>query len=394
MKKQCWFKSLTIAVVLQMMLSVPAGLFAQAGQPVTQADFAIYIARALGIEQQLPAGATKYDYVNLLEDEGIYPPGGFDVDAPLTQKDMAFLMMRVTGLDNQVINRLSGKGVGAESKAVIKKLEGTVEYKRDVRGEYAAAQLGDELFMNDSLKTGAGASVELLIGKFSAAQIGENTEIVIEDLSDVAETGRENVRIFLKQGDILLNVKEGTQKVNFETRTNTTVAGVVGTIYGMSSGDEDVTTSYQGTVSTYLIDEKGAPKTEPKPLTEGQKLTVGPQGDPLYDVLDPAERASMLNQGSGLQGYIPEGGESGQQSGADSGMSSYEARQQLSEGSDEALVAALDVLAEEGIVIETTGPAAAANTQITRTQLTQFLEDLLLDPVFRFNNVDITPIGQ
>jgi len=175
----------------------------------------------------------------------------------------------------------------------------------------------------------------------------------------------------------------------------------MGTVYGMQSGTEqDVTSCYKGTITTFTINGTGAPLSDPKPLEEGQQMTTDPTGkeDPKYGSIGKEKWDAMLQRAARLMEYMKNAetqgtGETlGQKTGDD--MSSFEARQSFSEGSDLALAAALEVLSEEGIEIETTGPAAATNTTITRTQLTQFINDLLLFETFNEYNVDTTPIGQ
>ncbi|MEW6534595.1 MAG: FecR family protein [Candidatus Auribacterota bacterium] len=401
MKRETGNILVSLLVIMTLIFTPAAMLFAQADQPVTQGDFAVYIVRALGLEHNLQVGALQRDYIELLERNGIVPPGGFKPDEPLTQKDMAFMMVRATGLENRVLNKMTGQSLVQEEKAVIKLIEGDVKHKRDPQAEYADAVVGDELFISNSIKTGPSSMVELMVGKFSAIQLGENTEITIEELSTRGANAKENVRIFLKQGEMLVNVVPDTNKVNFESHTKTTVAGVMGTVYGMgSTPNQDTTNCLKGTITTFTINGTGAPASDPKPLDEGQQMISDPTGqqDPKYGSISPELWEDMLKRAARLLEYLKNAetqgtGESlGQKTGDD--MSPFEARQSFAEGSDLALAAALEVLSEEGIEIETTGPAAAANTTITKTQLTQFINDLLLFETFNEYNVDTTPIGQ
>lgn len=389
-------KFLAVLMVAALGLLPVTNLYSQAAaqEPVTQGEFAIYLVRALGIEGNLPLGADVTLYIRLLEKSGIIPPGGYDPDKPLNQKDMAFLMVRVTGLESKVINRMTGKSLVKKEKAIIKKITGDVKFRRGLKSSYAKAEVGDELFTDDSIKTGSKSSAELQIGKFSAAQIGEKTEVLIEELAEKGASKTQKVRLFLQKGNICVNVKKG-KKVNFETRTTTTVAGVMGTILSQTSTPaQDQTVCGEGVVSTYLIDPTGKPLGAPKDLNPGDALTADPNGkkDPVYSTVDVT---NLVNDGRLLDPNIPSGTEGAGTPGegdASGDLSGFEARKQLSDGSDAAFNAAVETLSEEGVVIDAAGAAAATDTVITHTQLTQFINDLLLFGTFTDFNVDTTPI--
>ena len=426
-KKTFLSKALSL-IAITAVLTLPVNtLLAQVmtDRPVTQGEFAVYLVRALGLEAQLELGAHTRDYVQLLEAQGINPPGGFKMDEPLSKKDMAFIMVKATGIENRVINKMQEKSFVKKGKAVIKTIEGDVKFQRGSQAgtEFATAQIGEELFSEDSIRTGKNSSVELQIGRFGAIYIGENTEITIEALSEVEKTKKENVRIFIKQGKLVANVKADTKLVDFETRTTTTVAGVMGTIYGHQAGATDEILCGQGTVNTFTIGNAGQPTSEPQPLGENDKMTSGPDGA-QYTKATPEELRDLLAIGKKLGNLLPQlpaalgqgkgqlPGEGEPQGADETGLGSaattgqdlsdrqanvagtYEERAKLAKGDDEAYKAAVQALNEAGIPVDdSTGAAAAANTLITLTQITQFLEDLLLDPLpERFNN-DVTPIG-
>ncbi len=400
-EKSRWTKFLSILITLTLIWLPSYSTYAQgADKPVTQGEFAIYLVRALGLESQLPMGANVNDYVQILESQRIVPPGGYNPSKVLTQKDMAFLMVRATGMDNRVLNKMTTKSIVKKEKATIMKITGNVKFSRGKGSGFAKAQVGDELYAEDSLKTGKNSSAELKIGQFSAALIGENTEIMIEELAQTTNK-KENVRIFLKEGDILVKVKGKGRRINFETRTTTTVAGVMGTIYKMTSSKKgDETTCGEGTISTYLIDTSGKPLSEPKSLNSGQNLLADPSGkkEPVYGQADPGILGDIQKTGTALASYVknpePDENQPDAQEEENGSLSSYDSRKELSEGGDQALAAALEVLSEEGIVLETTGPAGAANSTITQVQITQFINDLLLSDTFDEFNVDVTPTGQ
>ncbi|MCD6459726.1 FecR domain-containing protein [bacterium] len=418
-------------IIITMVLILPLNtLFAQAmaDRPVTQGEFAVYLVRALGLEAQLQLGAHTRDYVQLLEEQGINPPGGFEMNKPLNKKDMAFIMVKATGIENRVINKMSEKSLVKKGKAVIKTIEGDVQFQRGRGTEFAKAQINDELFAEDSLRTGKTSSVELQIGRFGAVFIGENTEITIEQLAQVGQNKKDKVRIFLKQGQLVANVKSETKLVDFETRTKTTVAGVMGTIYLHSSTPaKEIIITGEGTVRTFTTNNAGKPTSEIKPLEAKGMMTADPTGKekPNYSQATEVQLKNLLETGKKLARLLTklppglgagkldntagEGNEPvtpadlGIKNKSTEGLSdraantsgTYDERQKLARGDDEAYKAAIQALNEAGIPVDdSTGAATAANTLITLTQITQFLEDLLVEPLyFRFNN-DVTPIGQ
>ena len=276
---------------------------------------------------------------------------------------------------------MSEKSLVKKGKAVIKTIEGDVQFQRGRGTEFAKAQINDELFAEDSLRTGKTSSVELQIGRFGAVFIGENTEITIEQLAQVGQNKKDKVRIFLKQGQLVANVKSETKLVDFETRTKTTVAGVMGTIYLHSSTPaKEIIITGEGTVRTFTTNNAGKPTSEIKPLEAKGMMTADPTGK---EPVTPADLGIKNKSTEGLSDR------------AANTSGTYDERQKLARGDDEAYKAAIQALNEAGIPVDdSTGAATAANTLITLTQITQFLEDLLVEPLyFRFNN-DVTPIGQ
>ena len=430
MKNQSILSKLLLMVMVYSLAFMPATtLLAQVDQPVTQGDFAKYLVRALGLEHNLPVGANIRAYVDILEQLNMVPPGGYDPTKPLTKKDMAFIMVRVSGLENKVINRMTGQSLVKKSTAFIKEIEGDVQYKREERSEYGQAEIGDELYAENSIKTGEGSWVVLQIGRYGAARIEESTEITIEELAIKGAEQKDSVRMYLKKGDVLVNVKAEGKPVLFETRTNTTVAGVMGSAYMHSTSPTgDTVKCFEGPISTYLINAAGAPLGEPKALKEREQLFVNPstpekpeysnfEPDTFKDAKDRIKNLATIipppvtpAQGEQGQPFPTQGSQQDQKSGElsdnapkgqtgdltqEDKLSSFKARQELSQGTEVALNAALETLNAEGYPIsDTVGAASAASAPITKVQLTQFITDLLLLPDFDRFNIDATPIGQ
>ncbi|MCB1194896.1 FecR domain-containing protein [bacterium] len=396
MKKQSFTAHLlTILTAVSIVLMPAQSAFSQAAgdAPVTQGEFAKYLVRALGMEGNLPIGANTYEYINLLERQGITPPGGYEAEKPLNKKDMAYMMMKATGLENKVINRMRGKSVVRTEKAVVREIKGDVQFKRGPNSEFAAVELNDELYANDTIKTGADSSAVVQLGMYSGAFLGPNTEILIEELS-VGKDSSENVRVFIKHGWFTSKVKKVDKPVNYETRTRTTVAGVMGTTYCQTSdGSADQLMACTGGIWFYLLDENGNPVGEPKVLKIKEKLITDPTGqqEPQFLLIAEDENGKIMDQGEFIQSLSSFANGDGIGQGTPSGQSTYQMRMSLSEADEDAYVAIIEVLNEAGIVIEETGAAATADSTITQAQLTQFINDLLLSDTFDFFNTDTTP---
>jgi len=406
MKKRC-LRFMSMLMLIIFTVAQTSGLFSQAAmdpnQPITQGEFAVYLVRALALERNLPLAPSERDYVVALEEQGIYPPGGFEPNKPLTKKDMAFLMMKVTGIENQVINRMTGggKGIVKKEKATIVKMTGTVEFQRGKRGSYAKAELNDDLYLNDSLRTGKDSSAELRIGKFGAAHIGENTEITMEELGSSAE-GKEKVRVYIKQGEIIVKVDNKGVKgaVEFETRSETTVAGVMGTTYlHFASPKVERVECSESEIKVYFLDSEGKPVGEPFVLKPQDIISPPAQegGTPDITTMSQQQQERINKIALELAKYLLETGEISAQAGAGpEGISTYQARQELAEGTELALNAVLDELAEQGVIIESGGAASVsegAATAVTHAQITDFFETGMINQLFSYYNVDVTPIG-
>lgn len=397
-RKSVGFKILSLMLIT--VLTHVSPLFAQdKADAVTHGDFAVYLVRALGIEADLPMGAKKVDYLQLLERQGIVPSeGSYEVSKQLSKADLAFLMVRATGMENRVLNTLMNEKLVKEEKAVIVKMNGSVSFRRGLRGSYAKAEAKDELFLEDGLKTGKNSSAEIKIGQYSAAVVSANSEIVFEELA-IRGNQKENVRIYVKKGEMIVTVKGDADRVNFETHTDTTVAVVTGTVFSISSVDgQDKVSSLSGSVKTYSIDPAGKPISDPKMLSEGNQVVFGSdrKSDAVFASIDLQDPFFMglSDKAKGVGSYITPPSATEMMAGnAQAGTSSFDARQQLAKGSKEALKAALEELSKDGVIIETTGVADAVNSTITQTQLSQWIGDLLLSPTIHDYNTPVTPIG-
>ena len=73
-----------------------------ADQPVTQAELAKLLVRALGIGHYIAAGAPDADYFKLLAQSGIYPAQEWDASAPVDTAFLARMLVMALRLTDEV----------------------------------------------------------------------------------------------------------------------------------------------------------------------------------------------------------------------------------------------------------------------------------------------------
>ena len=85
---------------------------------LTQADFINILIRVLGLEDQLPAAATLSDKIELLEELGCAPLGGWQPEQMLTKGDVAVALGQILKVDvpagatpEQYIHTLTDRGI-------------------------------------------------------------------------------------------------------------------------------------------------------------------------------------------------------------------------------------------------------------------------------------------
>lgn len=215
-----WIIVLTLFVILA---------FAQekAEKQKTQGEFAVQLCRALGLE--VPAG----DYIAQLEARGIVPEGGWQVDKPMSNTEMANILAKALGLEKEIEERVARKVEEAyRDKATIIKLEGRVEVKIGEVGDWVPAEVGMKLTKNDSIKTGPESWADLRVGMVGGVKIKENSEVKLSELSSNPD-GSENVILYMTVGDMLVDARGIPKGTSFQVHTPTTVAAVRGTIYNV-----------------------------------------------------------------------------------------------------------------------------------------------------------------
>lgn len=94
-----------IAICLAMgMMATAAFAQEKSSEPVTQAQVAKVLVKALGLVSALPSGASDQQIFAVLMQNGICPPDGWAGDQVLTKKDLMVLLVQAIGAEDQVDN--------------------------------------------------------------------------------------------------------------------------------------------------------------------------------------------------------------------------------------------------------------------------------------------------
>lgn len=191
----------------------------------TQGEFAIQLSKAIGLE--MPTD----DYIAQLEEKGITPEGGWQPDKPISNEEMASLLVRALGLQQEAAKRTEAKVEKAyRDRATILKLEGNVFVKLSEEEDWIPAKIGMKLSQKAAIKTAAGSWAELRVGMVGGVRIKENTELSLLEMTSATD-GSENIILYMNVGELLVDARGISPNSDFQVRTPTTVAGVRGTIY-------------------------------------------------------------------------------------------------------------------------------------------------------------------
>lgn len=74
------------------------------GEPVTQAQLADVLVKALGMVSSLPGAASDQQKFEILMQNGIAPDGGWDAQAPVTKKDLVKVLVQALDAEDEVEN--------------------------------------------------------------------------------------------------------------------------------------------------------------------------------------------------------------------------------------------------------------------------------------------------
>ncbi|MBN2190085.1 MAG: FecR domain-containing protein [Candidatus Aureabacteria bacterium] len=322
---------------------------------MTQGQFARYLVNALALNEQLPASPSTQDYFRLLESRGVTPPGGFDAEKVLTNKDMVILLERALGLEKEVIKKLTEGGASAISAdelfAYVVEVQGDVEI-RIGQGQWIPARKGIRLKEGDSVRTGEDSWAALGIGKLGAVKVKGNSEIVLQELSFNPDK-TENVFIYLQRGDMLVNAGELKEGARFEAATPVSVAAVKGTVYTLSYNGQNMQVQVtDGTVTAYALDSSGNPVGDPVEININEYISqTGSQPAGSAQALSQAMANAINSEAGNLQNMVEAalGIAIGQLT---AGMTPEEAQAAIEQGLEIAIQAAMEALAEIGIQVE------------------------------------------
>ncbi len=74
-------------------------------KPMTQAELAVAIVRMLGLENELPPGATELDYIDFLRGRGVQPLPTWNPHEEVTKEVLAVVVVQVLGLLSEVADK-------------------------------------------------------------------------------------------------------------------------------------------------------------------------------------------------------------------------------------------------------------------------------------------------
>ncbi|MDD5644134.1 MAG: FecR domain-containing protein [bacterium] len=338
---------------------------------MTQGQFARYLINALALNEQLPDSPSTQDYFRLLESRGIVPPGGFDSGKVLTNKDMVILLERALGLEKEVVKKLTEGEAPVADKlfAYIVDIQGDVEI-RIGQGQWLNARKGIKLREGDSIRTGEDSWAALGIGKLGAVKVKSDSEIVLQELNFNPDK-TENVFIYLQRGDMLVNVPDLKEGARFEAATPVSIAAVKGTVYTLSYNGQNMRIQVaDGTVTAYTLDSAGNPVGDPITINinefinqTGNQPVSGTQtlSQAIAGAVN-AEAGNLLSMVEAALGVV-----FGQLT---AGMTPEEAQAAIEQGLDIAVQAAMEALAEIGILVE-----GSPDTPVTFGQALQILAE-------------------
>jgi hypothetical protein len=175
-------------------------------------------------------------------------------------------------VESQTFSRaaLSGKG-GAENDAQFLTVEGDVQYQKSSTSDWTSAETRTPLFNGDWVKTGGGASAELIFSNGSLYTVGPNALLEIYSQFNPS-TSRKNNSVQMQIGSVEVATTDDASSVR--------TPGSQVTIDSESTTQVGV----DGQKATAIVTEKGSASVAPSSggtavkLAVGEKLTATPQG--------------------------------------------------------------------------------------------------------------------
>jgi len=186
-------------------------------------------------------------------------------------------------VESQTFSRaaLSGKG-GAENDAQFLTVEGDVQYQKSSTNDWTSAETHTPLFNGDWVKTGGGASAELIFSNGSLYTVGPNALLEIYSQFNPS-TSRKNNSVQMTIGSVEVATTDDASSVR-TPGSQVTVDSESTTQVGVDAQK-----------STAVVTEKGSASVAPSAggnavkLAVGEKLTATPQGalSPVKKLLMP-----------------------------------------------------------------------------------------------------------
>jgi len=164
-----------------------------------------------------------------------------------------------------------GYGIEQDSfNATLTDFDGEVSIQKPEEEIWLPVEKNIPLEKKDRLKTGPGSYAEILIDDGSLLKVGENSEIILSEISADFDTKKIEASIFLRIGRLFSNIARFVHpRSRFSVRTPTAVAGVRGTefIVEITDAEETDVGVFDGKVDVGGIDSQGE-------LIEGSRVLL------------------------------------------------------------------------------------------------------------------------
>ena len=165
---------------------------------------------------------------------------------------------------------IPGAGPSGEVVAVVLSASGSVSVSAG-DGSERPAGAGEGLHVGETIQTGPDSRVELAIKRGSVVRIMADSHFSVEHSVAVGETGRET-QTYLERGRLYAVVERTEAESSFDVRTPTAIAGVRGTSFRVSVG-QDTTEVYvvRGSVE---VARTGALSEDPEARTASESIVL------------------------------------------------------------------------------------------------------------------------
>ncbi|MDY7037964.1 MAG: FecR family protein [Thermodesulfobacteriota bacterium] len=155
----------------------------------------------------------------------------------------------------------SGYGIEQDAfNATLTDFDGEVSIQKPEEEIWLPVEKNIPLEKKDRLKTGAGSYAEILIDDGSLLTVGENSEVILSEISADFDRKRIEASLFLRIGRLFSNIARFVHpRSRFSVRTPTAVAGVRGTefIVEITDAEETDVGVFDGKVGVGGIDSHG-----------------------------------------------------------------------------------------------------------------------------------------